>query len=130
MAELLLRQILPIELSNGNTGRSSKWFSSAKLRKQYEADLRLQGFSREPFEDQTSVIVTRYLKPRQSKWDSSSCGRGNYKEIEDALVALGWWNDDSPKWISETRFKQDDTCRDQPQLSGKTMIEVYGRSAE
>ena len=122
---LLLRVILPIELENGNKGRSGKWFSSAKLRKQYEATFRALKLTRQPFDEPVTVKVTRYLKPRQSKWDTSSCGRGNYKEIEDALVAVGWFTDDSYKWIRDTRFTQDDTCRDVPQLAGMTMVEVY-----
>lgn len=51
------------------------------------------------------------LGERQRFWDSSSGLRGNYKEIEDAMVAAGWFNDDGPEWIDETRFKQTDKYR-------------------
>ena len=51
--------------------------------------------------------ITRILGKGQRLWDSSSIGRGNWKEIEDALVAIGWFHDDGPKWITETRFFQD-----------------------
>ena len=107
----LIDVILPIELTNGNDGRGSKWFSSAKVRKQVEAHLRTLEFTRAPFEAPVEVHVIRILGKNQRLWDSSSIGRGNWKEIEDALVVLGWFQDDSPKWITETRFFQDATRR-------------------
>jgi hypothetical protein len=110
---LLLHKILPFELTNGNDGRGSKWFSSAKLRKNFEKNLRLLGYERKPFAMPVLVTFTRILGQGQRLWDSSSIGRGNYKELEDALVAIGWFHDDSPKWITETRFYQDASRRDQ-----------------
>jgi hypothetical protein len=104
--------ILPIELTNGNDGRGSKWFSSAKLRKGIEANLRAMKLCREPFPVPVEVTVTRILGKKQSLWDSSSIGRGNWKEIEDALVAIGWFHDDSPKYITKTIFEQDASRRE------------------
>ena len=109
---LLLHKILPFELTNGNDGRGSKWFSSAKLRKEFEKNLRLLGCERKPFKTPVIVHVTRILGLGQRLWDSSSIGRGNYKELEDALVAIGWFHDDSPKFITETRFFQDANRRE------------------
>lgn len=103
---LLLSVELPIELTNGNDGRGSKWFSSAKERDRIERDLRTLGFVRKPFDRPVIVRVNRMLGARQQLWDSSSCGRGNWKEIEDALVVLGWFVNDSPKYITDTRFRQ------------------------
>lgn len=110
--ECVLSETLPIELTNGNDGRGNKWFSSAKLRKKIETVLRKRGFERKPFDYPVIVSVTRVLGKGQRLWDSSSIGRGNWKEIEDALVAIGWFHDDCPKWIKETRFFQDAQRRD------------------
>ena len=119
----ILKTLLPIELTNGNDGRGSKWFSSAKIRKQVETLLRVEGFEREPFDHPVTDHVTRILGKNQRLWDSSSIGRGNWKEIEDALVAVGWFHDDGPKWIIETRFFQDDSRRsDGPSIE----VEVFG----
>lgn len=98
--------LLPFELTNGNDGRGSKWFSSDKVRKQIEADLRKLRMVRTPFLFPVTVHVVRILGPGQRLWDSSSIGRGNWKEIEDALVACGWFTDDSPKFITMTTFDQ------------------------
>lgn len=104
--------ILPFELTNGNDGRGSKWFSSAKLRKGFEKTLRtLQLVKDSPYPHPVNITVTRILGPKQSLWDSSSIGRGNWKEIEDALVACGWFVDDGPKYITRTTFEQDATRR-------------------
>lgn len=107
-----VRLRIPIELTNGNDGRGSKWFSSAKMRNDIERTLRAIGMVRdEPIPHQCTNTVTRVLGPKQRLWDSSSIGRGNWKEIEDALVACGWWVDDGPKYIAETVFRQDSTRR-------------------
>jgi len=103
--------ILPFELTNGNDGRGSKWFRSSTIRKRVEGDLRKMGLVRDPFNFPVHVTVTRILGKGMRLWDTSSVGRGNWKEIEDALVACGWFRDDSPRWILSTRFAQDDTRR-------------------
>lgn len=72
------------------------------------------------------VVVTRILGPRQQLMDSTSLGRGNYKELEDALVACGWFTDDGPEFIRHTLFKQDATRRD---IGPATMVEVYEAGA-
>lgn len=97
--------ILPVELTNGNDGRGGKWYKSATVRKAMSIDL--LEFRRKPFELPTRVVVTRILGHNQRLWDSSSILRGNWKEIEDSLVCLGWWWDDGPKWITETIGQQD-----------------------
>ncbi len=109
--EILYTESLPIELTNGNAGRGSKWFKSAKVRKDIENKIRILGLTRRPFDLPVEVRVTRILGPNQRLWDSSSIGRGNWKEIEDALVVCGWFHDDSPDYIVETRFFQDSSRR-------------------
>ena len=105
---------IPIVLTNDNDGRGNKWFSSARMRKQHEATLRALGFVRMcPFPYQCTVTVIRVLGKGQRLWDGSSVLRGSYKEIEDSLVALGWWVDDSPKYIKWTNGRQDDTRREE-----------------
>ena len=115
-------QRFEIELTNGNDGRSKTWFKPAKERIRIERYLSLCGFSRSPFDIPVRVVVTRILGPRQSLWDSSSGLRGNYKEIEDALVAVGWFHDDNPQWITETVFRQDASDR---KNGPAILIEVY-----
>ena len=104
--ELLLRCLLPIELTNGNTGRGHKFWASSKTRRDVERLIRSLGLIRKPFDFPVVVRVTRLMGARQRHWDSSSVGRGNWKEIEDALVACGWFHDDSYKWIRATEFVQ------------------------
>ena len=117
---------LPFKLTNGNDGRGSKWFSSAKLRKQFESELRKRGLARgEPYPFPVKVTVTRILGPGERFWDSSSIGRGSYKEIEDALVACGWFVDDSPRYITNTDFRQDG-CRRKGDVRLEVRIEQDG----
>jgi len=104
--------ILPIELTNGNDGRGNDWFVSNSRRKKYEKLLRKLELVREPFDFPVSVSVVRILGKGQRLWDSSSVLRGNWKEIEDSLVACGWFKDDSVKHIVNTFGFQDETRRD------------------
>ena len=120
--KLLHRAQLPIELTNGNDGRGNRWFSSAKVRDQVERQLRLLGHVRTPFEMPVIVRVTRVLGKRQQLWDASSIGRGNWEEIEDALVVLGWFVDDGPKYITEVQWRQ---VAPKERKSPSVIVEVF-----
>ena len=108
---ILHEQTLPFELTNKNAGRKTHWAPAYAERRVFERTIRKLGWEREPFSELVTVTVTRILGPRQRLWDSSSIGRGNYKELEDALVACGWFVDDGPNYIDQTIFKQDDSQR-------------------
>ena len=118
---LLHSAVLPIELTNGNEGRSKKWFNSANQRNQYFLTLQLLGFGRKPFAERVDVLVTRIYGAGQKPWDASSIGRGNWKEIEDSLVQLGWWHDDSSKWIRHCDFRQRADRGEKPSV----LVEVF-----
>ena len=113
---------LPIELKNGNAGRVKTWHQPATRRKKYERTLRRLKLVRTPFEQVVVVHVTRILGKGQRYWDSSSGLAGNYKEIEDAMVAVGFFTDDSPRYISETRFFQDGSRR---KSGPAVLVEVF-----
>lgn len=105
---------LPIRLTNNNGGRGGSYHASATFRKKCEEHLRAWGLAANPvrFPFPVRVRVIRVLGPHERKWDTSSILRGNYKEIEDALVAIGWFPNDSPQWIGMTLPDQDDSQRD------------------
>ena len=107
----LLCKTLPIELTNGNDGRGSKWFSSAKVRKKIEETLRDLELERDPFEFRVNIVLTRVLGKGQRFWDADSILRGNAKELIDALVAVGWFHDDGQKYVAEVRAFQDASQR-------------------
>lgn len=110
---MLFSETLPIELTNGNDGRGNKWCSSSRVRKKIEEILRLMGHEREPIDGPCCVHITRILGPNQRLWDADSILRGNAKELLDALVSLGWFVDDGPKWIKQVVGFQDDARRNE-----------------
>jgi hypothetical protein len=114
---------LPIELTNGNDGRGGRWFSSAKMRKAIESILIAEGHRRTPFESPVSLLVTRVMAKRQKAWDADSWQRGNLKELIDALVVVGWLIDDSPKYITEVRFRQ--RAGNPRPVKSTTIVEVF-----
>lgn len=117
---------LPIELTNSNDGRGHHFARTAQRRKMFERNLRLQGFTRTPFPFPVKLTVIRVLGKGQKLWDASSIGRGNWKELEDALVAMGWFHDDSPKYITEIDFRQDE-CRRSSGPCVSLVIEQTGK---
>ena len=102
---------LPITLTNGNDGRTKHFSAADRKRKQYGNWLGFMFKGRRPYSVPVRVAVVRILGPKEKPWDSSSGLRGNWKEIEDALVEAGLFQNDSPAWIVETRFFQDDEQR-------------------
>lgn len=103
---------LPFEISNKNNGQGRSWHGSAKDRKRFEFELKSLGLVRTPYLFPVKVHVVRVLGKGQRFWDSSSVLRGNYKQLEDAMVACGWFTDDSIKFINATSSDQDGTRRD------------------
>ena len=98
---------LPCNLTNNNNGQSRHFGKSASDRKKFERMLRRMKLDRNPFEQPVVLHVTRILGPRQKYWDSDSVGRGNFKQLLDAAVAVGWFYDDSYKYIKHTAFFQE-----------------------
>lgn len=108
--DLLHEATLPVELTNSNDGQQKAWQRTHAIRRKFRKQL--AGLNRQPFDVPTVVEVTRILGPRQRLWDYSSGFRGNYKQLEDTLVELGWWHDDSAKWIHGCVFRQDKSRRE------------------
>ena len=108
---LLLDVTLPLEITNQNDGQGHSFWKKHRQRLQYQSDLRVLGHLRKPFDEPVRIVATRILGKNQRLWDSSSVLRGSYKQLEDAMVACGWFVDDGPKYITETVGRQDDTQR-------------------
>lgn len=119
---LLHSAIFPIELTNNNNGRTHHFGKSASNRRKYAKLITQLGHRRKPFAVQTDVVVTRILGSNQRLWDQSSVLRGNWKELEDALVEAGWWWDDDVTWIRLVLGTQDPTRRE---LGPAVQIDVY-----
>jgi hypothetical protein len=109
---MILRTIeLPIELTNNNTGRTQHFGRSASQRKKYERIIRAKFGQQVPFSSKVEIVVQRVLAARQRLWDFSSVLRGNWKEIEDALVACGFVHDDGPQYVGLCIGDQDAETR-------------------
>lgn len=102
--------VLPIELTNGNEGRSKHWGSAAKRRKSI-AEVIVATVKVRPVETPTRLTITRILGKGERLYDADSLGRGNAKELIDALVAVGFLPDDGPRHVVECRFVQDASRR-------------------
>jgi hypothetical protein len=97
---VLIRKItLPIELTNNNAGRTQHFGRSASQRRKYERIIRAEFGQQRPFDVPVQIVVIRVLGKKQRVWDYSSVLRGNWKEIEDAIVACGFLHDDGPDYV-------------------------------
>ena len=112
---------LPYELTNKNHGRGYSWHASAAERKRLDLLFRALG-ARSPYDVPVVLVLTRVLGRGQRLFDSDSLLRGNSKEIIDAMVAHGWFHDDSPKWIRLTLANQDVPNR---ATGPKTQIQIW-----
>lgn len=126
MNELVATEFLKVKLTNNNNGQSKHWSKSARDRDEFEMELRCYHGTRQPFEFPVRLVVTRVLGPGESLWDYSSIGRGNWKQIEDSLVACGWFMDDGPKFITGVLFDQDTGNR---KIGPGIKIEIYKTAA-
>ena len=133
---------LPMKLKNNNQGQGRHWSGSHKERaeaSQAVAEARvwtpateesrtwqsLSEWTRERHlgvNEKLGLVVWRILGKRERLWDADSVLRGNYKQIQDALIEAGLAEDDSPKYIEWVLGRQDDSIREQ---GSKVLIEVY-----
>ena len=122
MNELVATEFLKVKLTNNNNGQSKHWSKSARDRNEFELELRAYCGTRKPYPFPVRLVVTRVLGAGESLWDYSSIGRGNWKQIEDSLVACGWFVDDGPKFITGILFEQN--AKDRKSGPG-IRIEIY-----
>ncbi len=122
MAAPLISVTLPIEMTNGNTGRGTSFWQSYQRRQRYEHTLKCLKLERTPFDHPVRLRLTRILGSRQRLWDADSVLRGSAKELVDSLVAVGWFHDDGPKWIVLAEGLQDDSQR---KAGPATLVEVF-----
>jgi len=102
---------IPYELTNRNTGRGSHWGNTAREKEEW---VRRLGKLPSPFFGVSfpcALVVTRILGPGQKFWDADSILRGNWKELQDAMVGAGWLEDDDSRYLSDVIPKQDKTRR-------------------
>lgn len=109
--DLLKRITLPIKLTNYNDGQTRHFGMAASQRKKYEKIIRAKFGQQKPFDVPVRILVVRVLGKGQRLWDYSSILRGNWKQIEDALVACGFLHDDGPKYVTLVVGIQDESDR-------------------
>lgn len=118
----ILRETIKLNLTNGNDGQGRAWYKTASTRKAIEQQLRVQKLERNPFEFPVKLKLTRLLGPRQKLFDADNVLRGNSKQLIDSLVAVGWFHDDSMKYITQVTGAQDATQREN---GPAVLIEVF-----
>ena len=100
------------DMKNGNKGRGGAWFESGRERCDLGQLLQAQHGRRTPYPYPVVVVISRVLGPRQKRWDVDSVHRGTVKQLIDSITKLGYFVDDSPKWITHVAVTQDDHDRD------------------
>ncbi len=108
--KIITAAVFNITLTNRNDGRGHHWGRTHRTRLSLPMIL-AQHRQAKPFDRPVHVVITRVLGKGQRLFDADSLGRGNAKELIDALVELNWFKDDKPKHIVNCDFRQDDTDR-------------------
>ena len=120
--KLILRETIKLNLTNGNDGQGRAWYRTASTRKAIEQQLKVQDLKRDAFDFPVKITLTRILGPNQRLWDADSVLRGNAKQLIDSLVAVGWFHDDSMKYIAQVIGAQDAKQREN---GPAVLIEVF-----
>ena len=102
------RIVIQVKPTNRNDGQGRTWHGSHRER----ATMALLVPRRaQPFAGPVRLTLVRRLGLRERLWDADSIGRGNAKQLIDALVGAGWLHDDGPKFVSEVDYRQNDNDR-------------------
>jgi len=99
--------LLPLPLSNNNTGQSRHWSAANKQKQLFATTLAKLRLKATPPTHKQRVTITRILGKGERLWDADSVLRGNAKQLLDSLVDAGYFVDDGPNYITEVLGKQD-----------------------
>lgn len=138
---------LPMKLKNNNQGQGHHWSGSHRERRTASEavanarfgfwatddspfNLTLSQWLLEPHVEygKLGIVVWRILGKRERLWDADSVLRGNYKQIQDALIEAGLAEDDSPKYISWVLGLQDKERRDEGSCVEIELYDLGGQS--
>lgn len=111
MSDLLHEVVIPIQLISKNKLQGRSWYGKSNAKKKYLSILIYRKLGRKPFRFPVRLVVTRLLGAGEKKWDYDNIGGGSWKQLQDSLVQIGWFKDDSSKWITKVEFEQDDSQR-------------------
>lgn len=104
---------VPMVLTNSNDGQGHGWYRTDQQKKKCLKILEDNWLAdRTPFDHCVGLKIIRVLGPKQRLWDFDSIGRGNAKQLIDAMVELGWFHDDKPEHIRPVHYDQDDMQRE------------------
>lgn len=103
--------LFDVALTNGNEGRTKHWGSAANRRKDLAWVVKAACSRPELIRGPVRLTVTRILGKGDRLWDADSVGRGNAKELIDAIVAAGFLEDDAPSVVVACDYRQDATRR-------------------
>ena len=141
-SELIAEIEVPMKLKNNNQGQGRHWSGSHKERRiaseavaqaicwphpatESDKPVKLSEWisqQKKGRDGKLGLVVNRVLGKRERLWDADSVLRGNYKQIQDALIEAGLAEDDSPKYIDWVLGMQISEWRDQ---GPKVVIDVY-----
>jgi hypothetical protein len=93
---------IELPLRNGNSGQGRAWYATHAERQKFEQYIVAAGKKKKvPYMFPVALHVIRCYGKRQRVWDADSVLRGNWKQLQDALVACGWFQDDNPSHIMQ-----------------------------
>lgn len=97
-----------VKLLSKNGRDALHWSRRQKLKNEYLLELS-HAYPRKGVytsEVKQRVTFTRVLGKGEKLFDDANMAGGSCVELQDAMTALGWWHDDSPRYL-ESRFAQD-----------------------
>ena len=104
--------VLPIQLLSKNDRDRLHYRRRSALRLSYQSIVELtHPRKHETPREPQRVTVTRLMGAHERPFDLQNVGAGSAVELIDALKQLGWFRDDSARWL-EPRFLQRPNDRD------------------
>lgn len=109
----LLTVSVDIDLLSENQTLREHWSKRKKRRKVYGWLLRAAFGRSTPFDHPVKITATRVLGKGQRPFDGDNFMGGSWKQVQDAMVDVGWLHDDTVKWLPKVVPVQDASKREQ-----------------
>lgn len=117
----ILTVAVDIDLLSENKTLREHWSKRKKRKRDYGWLLSQQFNKTKPFDHPVKITVTRILGKGQRPFDADNFIGGSWKQVQDAMVDIGWLHDDTTKYVKSVVPVQDASNR---QLGPSLIIDI------
>ena len=123
----MTRFYLTTPLTSLNTLKGRHWSARTRGKTAWTAELTLRRTHalapHTPPNHRQTLTIERLMHPNEREFDFENLAGGSAKSLVDCLTTLGFWHDDSPRWL-DRHYYQRRATPDEITAGHHTLVEI------